>query len=169
NIDLPNAIRIVKAISKKYNPNYPFEYFFVDDAYAHKFTDIQQNRNQSRIYAVLIILICCFGLGGLTALIVANRTKEIGIRKVLGASTLNITAILAKDFLKLVVVAIVLAIPVAYYIMNEWLGKFIFRTKLGLTVFVISGGISLLVALVAIIYNTIKAASANPAITLKSL
>ena len=120
------------------------------------------------IFCGVALFITCLGLLGLMTFIVTNRTKEIGIRKVLGASVMNITAMLSKDFLKLVVVAIVIASPVAWFFMNNWLQNFAYRINIGWYVFLVNGIAALGIAVATISLQTIKAAVANPVKSLRT-
>ena len=120
------------------------------------------------LFCGLAILVTCLGLLGLMTFIVTQRTKEIGIRKVLGASVMNITTMLSKDFLKLVIIAIVIASPVAWYFMNHWLQDFAYRINIGWYVFLITGIAALLIAFITIGFQSIKAAMANPVESLRT-
>ncbi len=121
-----------------------------------------------RAATIITIFISCMGLFGLAMFTAQRRTKEIGIRKVLGASIINITAMLGKDFLKLVFISIVIASPIAYYFSHEWLQDFVYRTNISWWVFALAGMIAVLVALVTISFQSIKAAIANPVKSLRT-
>jgi ABC-type antimicrobial peptide transport system permease subunit len=114
-------LKATEAIFKKYNPEYPFQYHFVDDEYAKKFEDEKRTGTLAGVFAALTIFISCLGLFGLATYMAENRVKEIGVRKVLGASVAGISALLSKDFLKLVLVAFIVAAPVAWWLMTVWL------------------------------------------------
>ena len=120
------------------------------------------------LFCGIAILITCLGLLGLMAFIVAQRTKEIGIRKVLGASVLNITAMLSKDFLKLVLIAVAIAIPLAWYFMHQWLLDFAYRISISWTIILITAIVVVLIALITISFQSVRAAMANPVKALRS-
>ncbi len=149
-------------------PNEVFEYSFYDDELAKLYKREEITRNIIISFALLIIFISCLGLMGLVNLTVSQRTKEIGIRKVLGASVSSITFLLSKDFLKLVFVAIIIASPIAYYFMNQWLNSFAFKVEIEWWVFVLSGIFISAIALLTVSYQAIKAASMNPVKSLKT-
>lgn len=150
------------AIFKKYNPNYPFEYQFVDEAYAQKFRNEKQQGTLSALFAGLTIFISCLGLFGLAAYMAENRIKEIGVRKVLGASVTNITVLLSKDFVKLVLVSFVIAAPIAYWFMHNWLQDYQYRVNIQWWVFAVACYLSVMIAVLTVSYEAIKAALANP-------
>lgn len=158
----------MRKIYTKYNPLYPFEYFFVDEDYKRKFEDTQRTATLTSLFAGLTILISCLGLFGLAAYMAENRVREIGIRKVLGASVLKITALLSKDFILLVFIALLIAIPVSWYAMHTWLQGYTYRIHIEWWVFVAAGIISLLISIVTISFQSIKAAIANPVKSLRT-
>ncbi|MBO9618392.1 MAG: ABC transporter permease [Niabella sp.] len=158
----------IEPIFKKYNPQYPFEYTFVDEDYSKKFTDIQRQRKLAELFAGLTIFISCLGLFALAAYMAENRIKEIGVRKVLGASVLGISSLLSKDFLKLVMVAFLIAAPLAWWLMNKWLAGYTYRINIEWWVFVLAGMLSVFIALVTVSFQSIKAAIANPVKALRS-
>ncbi|HRH60000.1 MAG TPA: ABC transporter permease [Chitinophagaceae bacterium] len=153
---------------RKLNPNEPFEYSFLD-------ADFQKNyESETRLsalvgyFTVIAILISCLGLFGLATFSAEQRTKEIGVRKVLGASVTGIVALLSKDFLKLVGIAIIIASPVAWWVMNKWLQEFAYRTDISWTVFVITIIVTMMIALLTISFQAIRAAVANPVKSLRT-
>ena len=156
------------AIFTKYNPSFPFEYHFVDEEYAKKFNDQQLVAKLAALFSGLTIFISCLGLFGLATYMAENRIKEVGVRKILGASVSNIAALLSKDFLKLVVVAIFLASPIAWYAMKVWLQGFDYRIHLSWYVFVFAGSAALFIALITVSFQAIRAAVANPVNCLRS-
>jgi len=162
------ALAATEKIFKKYNPQYPFEYHFVDEEYAKKFSDEQQISTLATLFAGLTIFISCLGLFGLATYMAENRIKEIGIRKVLGAGITGITALMSKDFLKLVVIAILIASPVAWWAMHKWLGTFNYHVSISWKVFVLSGLLAVAIALLTVSYQAIRAALANPVKSLRS-
>jgi putative ABC transport system permease protein len=155
-------------IFKQYNPQYPFEYYFVDDSYNTKFRAQQQQGTIGLLFAGLTIFISCLGLFGLASYMAESRTREIGIRKVLGASTAGITALMARDFVKLVLIAVLIASPIAWFAMNSWLQEFSYRAPIGAWIFLASGLLAVAIALITVSYQAIKAALANPVKSLRS-
>jgi len=166
--DLPGAIRTVEDIVKKYNPAYPFEYTFADSEFAKKFTNINLISRLSNAFAFLAILITCLGLFGLAAFTAEQRTKEIGIRKVLGASLSGIVALISKDFSRLVLVAFVISAPVAWWIMDNYLQQYAYRIEIPLWILPLAGGVALLLALLIVSTQALRAARTNPAQSLRS-
>ncbi|MDY8137524.1 ABC transporter permease [Aquimarina sp. 2201CG5-10] len=158
----------IKAVMQKNNPAYPFEYSFVDDDFNAKFKSENLVSKLSRIFAVLAILISCLGLFGLAAYTAEQRNKEIGVRKVLGASVSRIVRLLSKDFLKLVLIAIVIAIPLAWFVMKNWLDGFAYRININWWVFIVAGLTAVMIALFTVSFQTIKAAIANPIKSLRT-
>jgi putative ABC transport system permease protein len=158
----------MEQILRKYNPDYPFEYHFVDEQYAKKFEDTRRTATLSALFAGLTILISCLGLFGLASFIAVQRTKEIGVRKVLGASVLNVWKLLSKDFVVLVLISLCIAIPTAYYFMHEWLQQFQYRTPLSWWIFILSGAGAIAITLLTVSYQSVKAALANPVNSLRS-
>ncbi len=166
-----NMQKNIAAIQKVWNvyfPNDPFSYFFLDDFYNQQYKADQQFGEMFTLFAFLAILIACFGLLGLSSYNILQRTKEIGIRKVLGASTKNVVYILSKDFLILVAIAFVFAIPLAWWIMHSWLQDYAYRINISWWVFVFAGCISVAIALITISFQAIKAAIANPVKSLRT-
>lgn len=157
-----------EAIFKKYNPEYPFIYHFVDEAYAKKFENEQMQGTLAALFAGLTIFISCLGLFGLATYMAENRIKEIGVRKVLGASVSSITALLSKDFLKLVVISFLIAAPISWWAMYNWLQDYEYRISIQWWVFVIACLLSVLVSLLTISFQSIKAALANPVKSLRT-
>lgn len=164
------AANLAKAetIFKKYNPNYPFEYKFIDEEYGTKFANEQRVAKLTSLFAMLTILISCLGLFGLATYMAANRVKEIGVRKVLGASTGSLAGLLSKDFIKLVMIAFVIACPIAWWAMNSWLSSYPYRTPVEWWLFLLTGAIALAIALLTVSVQAIKAAMANPVKSLRS-
>jgi ABC-type antimicrobial peptide transport system permease subunit len=161
-------LKRAEKVFKKYNPDYPFEYNFIDQDYAKKFGDEQRIQTLAGLFAGLTIIISCLGLFGLAAYMAQNRIKEIGVRKVLGASVLGVTALLSKDFLKLVFVSLFIASPIAWYFMNKWLGDYNYRISISIWVFVSAALVTIVISLITISFQTIKAAIANPVKSLRS-
>ena len=170
NGDRPTEQNLAKAkeIFKTYNPEYPFEYYFVDEEYAKKFSDEQLTATLAGLFAGLTIFISCLGLFGLASFMAENRVKEIGVRKVLGASITNIVLLLSRDFVKLVITAVVIATPFAWWMGRKWLTKFDYHIAISVWVFIIAGLSAILIALITVSYQSIKAARANPVKNLRT-
>ncbi len=170
NPSLSQAEALLKAeqVFKKYNPEYPFEYSFADDYYNRKFGNEKKTATLAGLFATLAIFISCLGLFGLAAYMAENRTKEIGIRKVLGATTASITTLISAEFVKLVVISIIIASPIAYYLVNKWLQSFNYRVPIGLSVFLITAGAAVVIAITTVSFQSLKAARANPVKSLRS-
>ena len=166
--NVTDAMDKMGKILKKYNPEYPFEYHFVDDAYARKFDYTKRTATLSALFAGLTILISCLGLFGLASFMAVQRSKEIGVRKVLGASVLNLWKLLSRDFVVLVLISLCISVPIAYYFMHNWLLDFDYRTPLSWWIFVSAGMGALLITLLTVSYQSIKAAMANPVNSLRS-
>ena len=162
------ALSHVEAVMKKDNPSYPFDYRFVDDQFNKMFQSETLISKLSRVFAALAIIISCLGLFGLATFTAERRTKEIGIRKVLGASVAGITVLLSKDFLKLVVLSAIIAFPVAGWAMNNWLLGYAYRISIGWWVFIAAGVLSVLIALLTISFQSVKAALSNPVKSLRT-
>jgi putative ABC transport system permease protein len=165
--DAAKAIAAAGAEWKKYNPGFPFSYAFLDESFNRLYQTEQRTGTLFNIFAGIAILISCLGLLGLTAYTAQVRTREIGVRKVLGASVPGIVGLLARDFIRLVLIAIVVAIPVSWYAMNKWLQDFAYKTNLDWTVFVLSGLLAILIAVITISFQSVKAALVNPVKSLK--
>ncbi|MCW3109882.1 MAG: hypothetical protein JWQ09_4388 [Segetibacter sp.] len=161
-------LKKAEAIFKKYNPDYPFEYKFVDEAYAEKFDNEQRQGTLAALFAGLTIFISCLGLFALAAYVAENRIKEIGVRKVLGASVTGITALLSKDFVKLIIISFIIAAPLAYWGMSKWLMDYTYRVSINWWVFALAGFLSVMIALLTVGYQSIKAAVANPVKSLRT-
>jgi putative ABC transport system permease protein len=162
------AIKRIQPIFDRYNPAFPFLYQFADTEYAKKFNYEELVGNLAAIIAVIAIFISCLGLFGLASFTAEQRIKEIGVRKVLGASVLNLWQLLSKDFVKLVLISCVIAVPVAYYFMNEWLKDYDYKINIGVGVFVMVIGLSIIITLVTVSFQAIRAAMANPSKSLRT-
>ncbi|MGF6929317.1 putative ABC transport system permease protein [Chitinophaga sp. W2I13] len=160
-------LKKVEAIFSKYNPDYPFEYKFVDEAYAKKFDNEQRQGTLAALFAGLTIFISCLGLFGLATYMAESRIKEVGVRKVLGASVTGITTLLAKDFVKLVIISFVIAAPLSYWSMYKWLQYYEYRVAIHWWVFALACILSVAIAIVTVSYQAIKAALMNPVISLR--
>lgn len=161
-------LKKAEAVFKKYNPEYPFEYKFIDDDYARKFRAEERTGTLAALFAALTIFISCLGLFGLATYMAENRIKEIGIRKVLGASVPGITTLLSKDFLKLVMISFLIASPVAWWMMHHWLQDYPYHVEIHWYVFAIAGLLSFFISVVTVSFQAIKAAIANPVKSLRT-
>ena len=162
------AIASMEKLYKQFNPGFPFKYYFTDDEIANRYKAEYTVSKLSRYFAFLAIFISCLGLFGLVTFTAEQKTKEIGIRKVLGASVTGIVSMLSKEFLTLVLIASVIAFPVAWWAMHRWLNDFAYRVNIGWWVFVVAGIIAMLIALLTISFQSIKAAIANPVKSLRT-
>jgi putative ABC transport system permease protein len=161
-------LKTITAVFKKYNPDYPFEYHFVDQSYTERFQGEETMGTLAAVFAGLTIFISCLGLFALATYMAESRIKEIGIRKVLGASVATITTLLSKDFLKLVVISFLIASPLAGWLMYNWLQRYEYRIPLSWWIFAGTGLISILIAVATVGYQSLKAALANPVKSLRS-
>lgn len=168
NNTVADNLAAAEGIFKTYNPNYPFNYEFVDEDYAKKFTSEQRIEKLASLFTLMTILISCLGLFGLASYMAQNRIKEIGVRKVLGASVTGITTLLSKDFLKLVGISLLIAIPISWYSMNQWLQDFAYRIELSWWIFGLAGVLALAIAFMSVSYQAIRAAKSNPAKSLRT-
>lgn len=150
------------------NPKFPFTWQFSDNEFSKLYKSEAIVSRLSNYFAFLAILISCLGLFGLATFTAAQRTKEIGIRKVLGASVPQIVAMLSGSFMKLVVIAMLIAFPVARYFMNKWLDNFAYKVHFAWIIFLIAGSVALLIALLTVSYQAIKAAVVNPVKSLRT-
>jgi putative ABC transport system permease protein len=153
---------------KQFSLDRPFEYTFLDETYSKLY---QSENKFQKVFISLVILgiiIACLGLLGLATFAAQQRVKEIGIRKVLGASVASVVGLLSKDFLKLVFIALILAVPIAWYAMNEWLQDFVYRITISWWVFLVAAVIALLIAMLTISSQAIKAAMSNPVKNLRT-
>jgi len=162
------ALASMEKVYKKFNPGFPFKYYFTDDEIMNNYKAEYTVSKLSRYFAFLAIFISCLGLFGLVTFTAEQKTKEIGIRKVLGASVTGIIGMLSKGFIKLVLIAAVIAFPVAWWMMHKWLSVFEYRVNIGWWVFVVAGVAALLIALLTISFQSIKAAIANPVKSLRT-
>ena len=166
--DISSLLKSISASWHKLNPNEPFEYSFIDEDFQKNYEAETRLTAIVGYFTVIAILISCLGLFGLATFSAEQRTKEIGVRKVLGASVTGIVALLSKDFLKLIAISILIASPVAWWIMNKWLRDFAYRTNISWTVFVITTVVALLIALITISFQAIRAAIVNPVKSLRT-
>jgi ABC-type antimicrobial peptide transport system permease subunit len=163
-----NALQKIGAIHKKYDPVNPFEYRFLDQEYAKKFSNEERVGKLAGFFAVLAVLISCLGLFGLASFVAEQRTKEIGVRIVLGASVFNIWRLLSKEFVMLVFISVFIAAPLAHYSMQTWLQNFEYRTNVSWWIFAAAGAGALIITLATVSYQSIKAALMNPVKSLRT-
>ncbi len=164
---IPATIEYIEGVMKKFAPSTPFSYSFFDEVFELAYFTEQRMGRIFSAFAILAIFIACLGLFGLTVFAAEQRTKEIGIRKVLGASIAKIFLLLSKEFIRWVLLANFIAWPIAYFIMNKWLENFVYRIQIDVVAFLISGGTALLIAYLTVSYQSIKAARANPVNSLR--
>jgi putative ABC transport system permease protein len=167
-VSASESIEKIKTVFTKHSPATPFSHEFVDVEYAQKFSDEERVGKLASFFAALAIFISCLGISGLASFVAEQRTKEIGVRKVLGATVTNLWGMLSKDFLLLVFISLLLAMPMAWYFMSKWLEKYEYRSTIAWWIFVVAGVGSLLITLMTVSYQSIKAALANPVKSLRS-
>ncbi|HSZ87682.1 MAG TPA: ABC transporter permease [Puia sp.] len=167
-MDAHNALAKIEPVFKKYNPVSPFEYKFIDTEFAKKFEAEQNIGNLASFFAALAIFISCLGLFGMASFMAEQRVKEIGVRKVLGASVFNLWGLLSKDFVVMALISFLIATPIAYYFMHNWLQNYQYRTNLSWWIFAFAGIGALLITLFTVSFQAIKAAIANPVKSLRT-
>jgi len=166
NVSMSKAINIIKPIFEKYNSQ--FEYQFADEEYARKFKYETLVANLAAIITIIAIFISCLGLFGLASYMAELRIKEIGVRRVLGASVPGIWQLLSKDFVVLVLIACTIAVPIAWYLMNDWLKTYEYKINIGFGIFALVIVASLIITLLTVSFQAIKAAIANPVKSLRT-
>jgi putative ABC transport system permease protein len=164
---IPATIEFLKQEMKRFSPDYPFEYFFFNDLFNMTYRRVERTGNIFSSFALISIFISCLGLVGLSAYIAVMRTKEIGIRKVLGANLANIFYILSKEFVKWILISAIFAFPIGWYFMNKWLQEFAYRADLSVWTFLLSGLAAFCIALLTVSFQSIKAATTNPVDSLR--
>ena len=162
------ALAKIETVFTKYAPGLPFDYRFADEEYGKKFSMEVRIGKLSSFFAILAIFISCLGLFGLASFVAEQRTKEIGVRKVLGASVFNLWKLLSKDFLGLIILSCCIAVPIAYHYLHEWLQKYEYRTEISWWIFAVAVGGALLITLLTVSFQAIKAAIANPVKSLRT-
>ena len=165
---MTEAVAAIEKLWKDLAPEVPFKYEFLDQNLNAQYTSEKTAGEIFGIFSGLAIFIACVGLFGLAAYTASSRTKEIGIRKVMGASVSNVVMLLSKDFAKLILIAFVLAVPISWYMMNSWLSGFAYHVELGAEIFLFAGLLTLIIAWVTVSYQSIKAAVVNPVRSLRS-
>jgi ABC-type antimicrobial peptide transport system permease subunit len=168
NPSIAASLKKAEAVFKQYNPQYPFNVRFYDQEYDKKFLDEKQTGTLAGLFAGLTIFISCLGLLGLATYVAQSRIKEIGVRKVVGASVQGIVGLLSKDFLKLVLISFLIASPVAWLMMDHWLASYSYRVNISWRVFATAGCMSVAIAFVTVSFHAIKAAIANPVKSLRT-
>ncbi|HKO80538.1 MAG TPA: ABC transporter permease [Chitinophagaceae bacterium] len=158
----------ISTILKKYNPDYPSDFVFADEDHDRIFIGERHTGKLAALFASLAIFISCLGLYALASYMATNRIKEIGVRKVLGASVMSITTLLSKDFLKLVIISFIIASPIAWWMMHSWLNSYTYRVNISWWVFVVTALLSVMIALITVSFQAIKAAIANPVKSLRT-
>jgi putative ABC transport system permease protein len=164
---IPTTIEYIEGVMKRFAPNTPFSYSFFDEVFEQAYFTEQRMGRVFSAFSILAIFIACLGLFGLTVFAAEQRTKEIGIRKVLGASVAKIFLLLSKEFIRWVLLANLIAWPIAYFVMNKWLENFAYRIQIGVGAFLVSGAIALLIAYLTVSYQSIKTARTNPVNSLR--
>jgi len=168
NLSANDALDKIKLIQKKVVPSAPFQFKFTSEEYGQKFKAEQRIGKLATLFTVLAIFISCLGLFGLASFVAEQRTKEIGVRKVMGASVFNLWQLLSKDFVYLVLISCLIAVPIAYYYLSGWLEKYEYRTNISWWIFAISAFGALIITLLTVSYQAIKAALMNPVKSLKT-
>ena len=167
-ISAPQALNKIETVYKKFAPGTSFDYTFTDHDYALKYATEERIGKLSAFFTFLAILISCLGLFGMASFVAEQRTKEIGVRKVLGASTFSLWKLLSKEFVLLVFISLLIASPLAYYFMHNWLQGYQYRTELSWWIFVAAGMGALLITILTVSFQAIKAAIANPVKSLRT-
>jgi putative ABC transport system permease protein len=166
--NMQDAVQSITKVWKKFMPHQALRYTFLDDSYARMYDDVRRTGNIFASFSILAIIVACLGLFALSAYMVEQRNKEISIRLVLGASLRSIFRLLTDQFVKLVLFSFVLAVPLSWYLMNTWLEEYVYRIEIGWEIFIVAGILSLMIALVTVSYQSIRAALVNPAQSLRS-
>ena len=167
-VSAKDAISKIETVFKKFNTQQPFEFKFADDEYAKKFSDEERIGKLANVFALLAIIISCLGLFGLTSFVAEQRRKEIGVRKVLGASVFNVWNLLSGDFVVLIIISFLVAVPLSYYFMHQWLQNYVYRTEVSWWIFAVAGIGSLGITILVVSFQAIKAAVANPVKSLRT-
>jgi putative ABC transport system permease protein len=158
----PETLAKIESTFKSHTDGYPYRYFFYEDFYERQYQPEWRLSQLFNGFSLLSILIACLGLFGLGAYVAEQKTKEIGIRKVLGATILGIVTLTAKEFIKWIAIANLIAWPLAYFVMRGWLQDFAYKVSIGPVVFILAAGLTLLISFTTVSYHSIKAALANP-------
>jgi ABC-type antimicrobial peptide transport system permease subunit len=167
-VSISEALPKIEAVFKKVIPSAPFDYSFVDEEYKAKFTAEEQIGKLTTFFGILAVFISCLGLFGLASYVAEQRTKEIGIRQILGATVASLWGLLSKEFMVLVIISCVIAIPVSSYFMKNWLDNFVYRTHLSVWIFAGASLGAFLIALSTVSFQILKAVFTNPVESLRS-
>ena len=162
------ALAKIEVVYKTYSPLQPFDYTFADEEYGKKFGDEQRTGKLATAFAILAVFISCLGLFAMAAFMAEQRVKEIGVRKVLGASVFNLWGLLSKEFVTLVILSLLIATPITWYAMNHWLQNYAYHATLPWWIFVATAAGALIITVATISLQTIRAALANPVDSLRS-
>ena len=165
--DIPSTIKHIKSTIEKFAPNFIFEYTFLDDKFNQQYQREERLANILNYFTFLAIFISCLGLFGLASFMAEQKTKEIAVRKVFGASISRIIGLISKEFIILVLIANLIAWPTAYFIMNRWIQNYAYHTKIDLMFFILAGIIAISITILTVSYQAVKAASRNPVDSLK--
>jgi putative ABC transport system permease protein len=167
-VNLPTTIESIKKIYEHYDITTPFTFDFLDETFAHRYDEESRLASILGVFTGLTVLIACLGLLGLAAFLATQKAKEVSIRKVLGASVQSLMLLLTKGFIRLVLIAIIIAIPISWYVMHRWLQNFAYKISIGWTVFAIAGGAALIISAFTISVEAFRSATADPAKNLRS-
>jgi ABC-type antimicrobial peptide transport system permease subunit len=168
NAGFKDALNTIAAVCKKYAPSSPFDYKIADEEYAKKFNEQERVGNLASAFGILAIFISCLGIFGLASFVAEQRTKEIGLRKVLGASVFNLWYLVSREFVLLVAISLLIATPLSFYFMHNWLQNYTYRTDISWWIFAVVGIGALAITLLTVSYQAIRAAIANPVTSLRS-
>jgi len=166
--DLRESIQSITNVWNKFAPHQPIRYSFLDDRYAAMYSDVQRMGKIFTSFSILAIVVACLGLFALSAFMVEQRSKEISVRLVLGASVNSVFQLLTWDFVRLVIISFVVATPLAWYLMTKWLEDYVYKTQLGWDIFAIAGSTAVLIALLTVSYQSLRAAWMKPITNLRS-
>jgi hypothetical protein len=167
-MNVHDALGKIETVCKTYSPSAPFSYRFADDDYARKFAVESRVGKLARFFSLLAISISCIGLFGMASFMAEQRVKEIGVRKVMGASVFGLWQLMSKDFVTLIVVSLFIAMPMAYYLMHDWLQRYRYHTEISWWSFAVTAAGAIMITLFTVSYQSIKAALANPVKSLRS-
>jgi putative ABC transport system permease protein len=166
--NIPEALAHIKKVQEKYDPGYPFDYNFLDEEFDREYRNEEVVGKLSRSFTVVAVLISCLGLLGLASFTAERRMKELGIRKVMGASAINLVIMLCSDFTRLIVLGLLIGIPIAWYLGSQYLEAYVFHSELNVWIFVITAAVILFIALLTVVYQSARAAMTNPVDSLRS-
>ncbi|MCK5206452.1 MAG: ABC transporter permease, partial [Cyclobacteriaceae bacterium] len=166
--DFSEQVKNFESTWKSMAPDTPFHYTFLDQQFEDLYQSEQRMSQLFSVFTSMAIFIACLGLLGLAAYTAEQRTKEIGIRKAMGATVPNVVTMLNKEFIKLVIIAVIIASPIAWYLMRNWLGNFVYKTEIGVYPFILAGALAVVIALVTVGFQSFRAANANPVDSLRN-